>query len=77
LEKIGQIETRIRGPKDKQHSETDEMDRTSLQFVEMIDYQPTYDEKYLQSLRDRAKKSWLSQIDPDAWLGEMRGGYDA
>lgn len=61
----------------KQHSETGEIDKSSLKFVELIDFQQDYDEKYLKSLRDKAKKSWLGKIDPDIWLREIRGGYDA
>jgi hypothetical protein len=61
----------------KQHSETGEIDGNSLKFVELIDYHPKYDEAYLKSLRDKAKKSWLGTINPDEWLKEIRGGYDA
>lgn len=61
----------------KQHSETGEIDTTTLKFVELIDYQPKYDDIYLKGLRDKAKKSWLSGIDPDIWLNQIRGGYDA
>lgn len=61
----------------KQHSETGELDRSSLKFVELVDFQPTYDEKYLQALREKAKKSWLGSINPDTWLNEIRGSYDA
>ena len=61
----------------KQHSETGELDRSSLRFIELVDYQPKYDEEYLKSLRNKAKKSWLGQIDSEAWLKEVRGGYDA
>ena len=61
----------------KQHSETGELDRTSLKFIELVDFQPTYDEKYLQSLREKAKKSWFGNVNPDTWLREIRGGYDA
>lgn len=61
----------------KQHSETGEIDTSTLKFIELVDYQPTYDEQYLKSLRDKAKRSWLSNIDPDKWLKEIRGGYDA
>ena len=43
----------------KQHTETGELDRSDLRFVELVDYQPNYDETYLQTLRDKAKKSWL------------------
>lgn len=61
----------------KQHSETGEIDTTSLKFVELIEYQPKYDGQYLKSLRDKAKKSWLGNINPDKWLSELRGGYHA
>jgi hypothetical protein len=35
-----------------------------------------YDEEYLKGLREKAKKSWLADINPDQWLKEVRGGYD-
>jgi hypothetical protein len=61
----------------KQHSETGEIDTSTLKFIELVDYQPKYDEQYLKALRDKAKNSWLGGIDPDKWLKEIRGGYDA
>lgn len=61
----------------KQHTETGELDRSDLRFVELVDYQPNYDQEYLQTLRDKAKKSWLGSVEPDAWLRELRGNYDA
>jgi len=61
----------------KQHSETVEIDTSTLKFIELVDYHPKYDEQYLKGLRDRAKKSWLGSINPDNWLKEIRGGYDA
>lgn len=61
----------------KQHSETGEIDTSTLKFIELVDYQPKYDEQYLKALRDKAKKSWLGSINPDTWLKEIRGGYDA
>lgn len=61
----------------KQHSETGEIDISTLKFIELVDYQPRYDEIYLKTLRDKAKKSWLGGINPDKWLNEIRGGYDA
>ena len=61
----------------KQHSETGEIDTSSLKFIELVDYQLKYDELYLKTLRDKAKKSWLGSINPDIWLKEIRGGYDA
>lgn len=47
----------------KQHSETGEIDISTLKFVELVDYQPKYDEQYLKALREKAKKSWLGSID--------------
>ncbi len=61
----------------KQHSETGEVDTSSLVFIELVDYHPKYDENYLKGLRDKAKQSWLGKINPDDWIKEIRGGYDA
>lgn len=61
----------------KQHSETGEVDTSNLKFIDLVYYQPKYDEHYLKTLRDKAKKSWLGDINPDKWLKEIRGGYDA
>ncbi len=61
----------------KQHSETGEIDTSTLIFIELVYYQPKYDELYLKALRDKAKKSWLGNINPDTWLNEIRGGYEA
>jgi len=60
----------------KQHVKTGEIDKTSLKFLELVDYEQNYDERYLKSLRDKAKNSWLSEIDPDKWLREIRGSYE-
>jgi hypothetical protein len=43
----------------------------------LVDYQPKYDDLYLKGLREKAKKSWLNGINPDDWLQQIRGGYDA
>lgn len=58
-----------------QHSETGEIDRSTLRFVELIEYEPKYDEVYLNSLRSKAS-NWLKKIDADAWLKEIRGSYE-
>lgn len=60
-----------------QHSETGEIDSSTLKFIELVDYHPKYDEQYLKTLRDKAKNNWLGTIKPDDWLREIRGGYDA
>lgn len=61
----------------KQHSETGEIDTSTLKFIDLIDYQPKYDEVYLKQLRDKARNSWLGKINSENWLREIRGGYDA
>lgn len=61
----------------KQHSETGEIDTSTLKFLELVDYSPKYDEEYLKGLRDKAKKNWLGGIDADSWLSNIRGNYDA
>ncbi len=62
--------------KGKQNSETGEIDKSTLKFIELIEYQPDYDEQYLKRLRDKAKKNWLSSIKPESWLSEVRGGHE-
>lgn len=61
----------------KQHTETGEIDKSTLKFVELLDYQPRYDENYLKELRNRARNNWSDGFDADDWLKEIRGGYDA
>ena len=61
----------------KQHSETGEIDTSTLKFIELVDYHPQYDEQYLNSLIDKASKSWAKVPDKDAWLREIRGSYEA
>ncbi|HEX7902535.1 MAG TPA: hypothetical protein VF487_01560 [Chitinophagaceae bacterium] len=61
----------------KQHSETGEIDKSNLKFIELIDYHPKYNEDYLKNLRKKAKKSWIGTIDANKWLKDLRGGYDA
>lgn len=61
----------------KQHSETGEIDKSTLKFVELVDYQPKYDEQYLNSLIEKASKSWGAIKNKNEWLRNIRGGYDA
>jgi hypothetical protein len=61
----------------KQHSETGEIDTSTLQFVELVDYQPKYDEHYLNGLIEKASKNWANIKDKNMWLREIRGIYDA
>ncbi len=60
----------------KQNSETGEIDKRSLKLSELIDFSPDYDEAYLNSLINKAKSNWQG-IDPDRWLNDLRGDYEA
>jgi len=60
----------------KQNTNTGEIDKASLVFLEMIDYSPKYDNDYLQKIRKKAK-TWIDTINPDEYLREVRGGYNA
>ena len=60
----------------KQNIETGEIDTKTLSLVELIDYNPKFDNAYLNSLIKKAKKSW-KDINPDEWLLNLRGGYEA
>jgi hypothetical protein len=57
----------------KQHLHTGEIDTSSLRFVSLVDYHPKYDESYLNGLREKAQKSWLSSINADDWINKTRG----
>lgn len=59
----------------RQQADTGELDRSTLRFVELVDYQPKYDESYLKGLRNKAM-GWLTEVDAEEWLREIRGGYD-
>jgi hypothetical protein len=60
----------------KQNVETGEIDKKTLKLVELIDFAPKYDDAYLNTLIKKAKGNWKG-INPDEWLNEMRGDYDA
>ena len=57
----------------KQNVKTGEMDKASLELLEMIDYNPVFREDYLKSLIQKAKKSWVGVTDADDWLQNQRG----
>lgn len=60
----------------KQNSQTGEIDTSTLRFVGLVDYQPKFDESYLNSLISKASASWSDIKDKDQWLREIRGSYD-
>lgn len=53
--------------KGKQNSKTGEIDKQSLSFIELIDYNTEYEQQYLKMLRSRAMV-WLGKIEPGEWL---------
>lgn len=58
----------------KQNSLSGELDKQSLKFIDMIDYQKKYDTKYIEKLRQKAMK-WLREIKADDYMKDIRG-YD-
>lgn len=60
----------------KQNIETGEIDKRSLKLLQLIDFNPKYDDDYLNALIHKAKNNWKG-IDADEWLNDLRGGYDA
>jgi hypothetical protein len=56
----------------KQHLHTGEIDTSTLRFASLVDYRPKYDEGYLNELREKAKP-WLSSVNAENWLNEIRG----
>lgn len=56
----------------KQNVKTGEIDRTSLQLIEIIDYSNKPKDDYLQSLIQKAQKSWAEVGDADEWLQTVR-----
>lgn len=61
----------------KQNMDTGEIDKQSLIFKNIVEYSPKYDEDYLNSLIQKAKKTWNGMTNADNWLRELRGGYNA
>jgi hypothetical protein len=60
----------------KQNIETGEIDKKTLKLKQLIDFTPKYDDNYLNALIHKAKNSWKG-INPDKWLNNVRGNYDA
>lgn len=61
--------------KGKQNVSTGEIDKASLKLVQIIDYNPSFKEDYINSLISKAQKSWAGVTDADEWLSGLRGGY--
>jgi len=61
----------------RQNTDTGEVDKSVLQFVELVNYTASYNEDYLQGLQRKAQKSWEGIKDTGEWLRNLRGGFDA
>jgi hypothetical protein len=60
----------------KQNIDSGEFDKSSLKYVQIIPYEPKFDEDYLNTLIKRSRNKW-QDINADDWLRDLRGGYDA
>jgi hypothetical protein len=60
----------------RQHAHTGEIDTSSLKFIELVDYTPDFNERYLNDLINRATKNWSEISDKDNWLREIRGTHE-
>ena len=56
----------------KEDMNTGVIEKSTLQFIELLTYNPVYDEKYLKNLQKQAKKHWADVDDVDEWLQELR-----
>lgn len=61
----------------RQNLKTFEMDRSSLKFLDLFEYEPAYSDDYLDGLMHKAESAWENVSDPEAWLEELRGGAHA
>ena len=52
---------------------TGDIDKSTLSLVELLDYQPKFDEDYLMGLIHKATPKWRG-INADEWLNDVRGG---
>ena len=52
---------------------TGDIDKSTLSLVELLDYQPKFDEDYLMGLIHKATPKWRG-INADEWLHDVRGG---
>ena len=58
----------------KQNLQTFEMDRNSLTFVDLFDYDMEYSDAYLDGLMKKAVPAWDDVPNADQWLDDIRGG---
>jgi hypothetical protein len=57
----------------KQNPSTGEMDKSSLELISILDYNPSFNENYLKELVRRATPALSKIKDKQKWLDEIRG----
>lgn len=57
----------------RQNLETGEIDKSNLKLIELIDYNPTFEEDYINKLISKVGDKF-DGIDVDNWITEIRGG---
>jgi len=57
----------------KQNLNSGEIDKQSLSYLDLIEFNPKYNPDYLKTLRDKAKKSWVGKVNVDKWIDDVRG----
>ncbi len=57
--------------KGRQNIITGDIDRSSLELIEILDYTPVYDKAYMDSLRDSVGDRWKG-VDIDGYLSDIR-----
>ncbi len=62
--------------KAKQNIKTGELDPGTLVFIELVDYERSYNRDYLSKIRDKAKSNWVGKVDTAEWLNDVKGEYD-
>lgn len=56
----------------KQNVQTGELDKSTLDLIEIIDYEKNFKEEYIAGLIQKATPSWEQIGDVDEWLKQMR-----
>ncbi len=59
--------------KGKQNINSAEIDKNTLQLIDIVNYNPVFKEDYINSLIKKAKNSWADVNDADEWLRNLRG----
>ena len=59
----------------EQNLSTGEMNKEKLKFIEFLNYNPTYNKKYLEECIKKGTESWKG-VNTEDWIENLRGGYN-